>query len=378
MTSISERARAYLIDEALPFWSSVGTYPNGCFVEHLDLAGRPVDPGFARVRVLARQLYVFSHAEVIGLYRVPGLTERAATFLIDSAWQGPDRGWAKLVDRDGRLLDGSSDLYDIAFALFALAWYYRLSKNARCLEIAFETLDFVKSRMAHPAGGYLHDDSGRGPRQQNPHMHLTEAMNAWYAATGEARFLEEATRLIDLYETRFTDPATGALGEFFADDWTPVSGPAGDVVEPGHLLEWTWIIGKNAGLGGRKRIETMRRSFRFAMAHGHDPMSGLTVDQVGRDGRILAASCRLWPQTETIKALIAAAEWLGETDEAALARSVDALFRHYLEPGPLPGTWIDHRDAKGAPMVDKVPTSSLYHIALAFFEILRRNDGSAI
>jgi len=28
-------ARAFLVEDALPLWSSRGVYPNGCFVEHL-------------------------------------------------------------------------------------------------------------------------------------------------------------------------------------------------------------------------------------------------------------------------------------------------------------------------------------------------------
>ncbi|HEY1735523.1 MAG TPA: AGE family epimerase/isomerase, partial [Methylovirgula sp.] len=350
-TAIEKRARAaipyadveaYLVKDALPFWSSQGTYPNGCFVEHLDLAGKPVDPGFTRVRVQARQIYVFSHAEMAGIFRRPELCARAVDFFIRSAWLGPDRGFAKLIARDGTLIDGSSDLYDISFALFALAWHYRVARDPRCLTIAHETLDFLEREMKHPSGGYYNDAARSLPRQQNPHMHLTEAMNAWFEASGDNRFLDLATTLVDLIDRRFCDPVSGALLEYFNEDWTPIKGEKGEIVEPGHQFEWAWIIGHYGRLSGAPRFELMRRLIDCAMRRGFDEKTGLTVDQVSRDGRVTAASHRLWPQTEALKACLAAGEFLHTPEPGRIAKIVEAIFTRFLRPGPIPGSWIDH------------------------------------
>lgn len=371
MQRLVSKTRSFLVNDALPFWSSTGCYDNGCFVEQLDLEGKPQDPGFTRVRVQARQLYVFSHAEVAGVFRSPGLTDKAAEFFINSAWQGSKGGWAKTIDRTGTVLDGSADLYDISFALFALAWRYRSVRDPRCLDLTHQTLAFIDKHLKHPMGGYANDDANSQPRQQNPHMHLAEALIAWADATGESLFLEKAGAIIELYETRFTDRTTGALGEFFEEDWTPAHGPAGQLVEPGHQFEWTWIIGQHGRLSGAMRHDLMRRVMDFGLRYGFDAKVGLTVDQINRSGAIVAASCRLWPQTEAIKATIAAAEYLNDPQPERLARIVDTLFAAYLDNGPVPGTWIDHIDAEGRSMVNCVPTSSLYHVTLAFFELLR-------
>jgi len=366
-----DAARDFLVKHALPLWSTLGAYPNGCFVEHLDLAGAPVDPGFTRVRVQARQIYVFSHAELTGLFNEPELCERSVDFFIKSAWLGKDRGFAKLITRDGDLVDGSSDLYDIAFALFALAWRYRAARDPRCLAIAHETLDFLDARMRHPAGGYFNDSARSQPRLQNPHMHLVEAMNAWIEASGDPRFFAQARALVALFETRFCDQSTGALGEYFNDDWTPLPGEQGEIVEPGHQFEWAWIIGHFGRLSGEPRPELLSKLIGFGRRHGLDEATGLTIDQVGRDGRVIASSRRLWPQTEAIKASLAAAEFLGERAPGRIARILDALFARFLDPGPAPGTWIDHYRPDWTLLVGKVPTTSLYHISLAFQELLR-------
>ena len=366
-------ARSFLVDEALPFWSTVGCWPNGCFVEHLDLQGAPVDPGFTRVRLQARQIYVFSNAQVAGLFESRELCARSVDFLIGSVWLGREGGWAKTMTREGAVIDAAYDLYDIAFALFALAWRYRVTGEARLLRIALETLDFLDAKARHPLGGFHNDAAGSLPRQQNPHMHLMEAMNAWVEASGDSRFATVADELATLLATKFSD-GQGVLGEFFNADLTPFSGRPGEIVEPGHQFEWAWIIAHHGRLTGQDHRATMRRLIASGLRHGFDEASGLTVDQVDRSGKVIAASHRLWPQTEALKAVLAANEFLGEDCLGRLGKIVEAIFTHFLRPGPLAGTWIDHFDANWRPIVTKIPASSFYHLSLAFFELLRLRD----
>ena len=369
-TACCRRARDYLVQDALPFWSSTGAYSNGCFVERLDLSGKPVDPGFVRVRMQARQIYVFANAEVAGLFASPRLIAAAADFLVRSAWLGPANGWASRVSQDGELIDGVADLYDISFALFALAWLYRLDPNRLYLEIAHATLDFLDRAMRHPLGGYFNDAKRTAPRLQNPHMHLTEALNAWFEASGQQRFLDAAGSLIQLLTSRFYDAKTGALGEYFDEGWRPCLN-RGQIVEPGHQFEWAWIIGYYGRLSGLSHHDAMRRLLSFAFRHGFDEGTGLTVDHVGRDGRVIMGSHRLWPQTEALKACIASERFLGESMVVREQKIVNAIFHYFLNPGPVPGTWIDHYNADGSILSDQVPATSLYHITLAFLELLR-------
>jgi mannose/cellobiose epimerase-like protein (N-acyl-D-glucosamine 2-epimerase family) len=328
--------------------------------------------------VQARQIYVFSHAQVTELFAQPDLCTGAVDFFIRSAWLGADRGWAKLIDRHGNLIDGSSDLYDISFALFALAWRYRAAGDPICLEIAHQTLDFLNRKMKHPLGGYYNDDTRSVPRLQNPHMHLTEAMNAWFEASGEARFRNLAGELVDLVDFHLCDAATGTLPEYFNADWTAAAGPEGDIVEPGHQFEWAWIIAHYGRLSRSPRHALMRRLIKSALRHGFDEATGLTVDQVDRNGRVIAASHRLWPQTEALKACLAAAEFLHEPAPARIAKIADAIFDRFLRPGPVPGTWIDHYQPDWSLIADKVPATSLYHVTLAFLELLRLRNTFAV
>jgi N-acylglucosamine 2-epimerase/mannose-6-phosphate isomerase len=364
------RVRRFLVDDALPFWAGEGHYANGCFVEQLDLKGVPNDPGFTRLRVQARQTYVFCHAHHSGLVDAAETCRKGAEFLIRSAWLGPEKGWARRVNRDGTVIDDRFDLYDVSFALFALGWYYRITDDPQCLALAHATLNYLECRAAHPAGGFIHDWSGELPRQQNPHMHFVEALHVWYEATDDERFDSHAERILSLFEDRFVD-STGALFEFFDDSWGRLESTKGQIVEPGHQFEWAWIISHNGRLTGRPRHELVRRLLDSALGAGYDPNSGLTVDQVDGEGQVTSGNHRLWPQTEAIKAALAEAEFLGGDTSRRVSSILSALFSRFLDPGPIPGTWVDHYDSRWAPIVDKVPASSLYHVTLAFLELLR-------
>lgn len=372
------RIRKFLDQEALPLWSSRGVYENGCFVERFDLVGNPEDPGFTRTRVQARQLFVYCHAEWNKLYSAPKVRARATDFFLRSAWGGAEKGWSRNIDRNGEIIDSSLDLYDISFALFALSWVFRVDPNQRYLDIAIQTIDLLRKKMAHPLGGYFNDENKSSPRQQNPHMHLLEAMMSWLAATGDSTFSAVGNDLVDLFESKFFDRDTSTLGEYFSEEWRPVSGEKGRIVEPGHQFEWAWILANYGPLVENNLTKSVSMLTNSGWAHGFNEQSSLTIDQVDRIGTPLAESIRLWPQTEALKALVAEFEYLGVRRGDRVDRIVEAIFSHFIDTAPLPGTWIDHFNADGSIKSTNIPATSLYHIYLAFSEILRVHQSTTI
>ena len=51
----------------------------------------------------------------------------------------------------------------------------------------------------------------------------------------------------DLCIEKFIDPASGALREFFAADWSPALGVEGQI-QPGHHYEWAFLLDRWARL----------------------------------------------------------------------------------------------------------------------------------
>ena len=369
-----EEVRTWLFDEALPFWSDTGVDQRyGGFVEHLDLYGRPAEVNFKRVRVQARQIFCFCRAKMLGWNEAAALqtAERGYDFLVRHAWLGADRGWARRLARSGEVIDPTPDLYDIAFVLLALAYWYRVTSDRRAVELAQHSLDFVRRRMRHPSGlGFLHEIGAGAPYQQNPHMHLIEALIALGETTGMECFVSEAGELYKLLSSKFVQPRTSSLAEFFDADWKRDSGELGKRVEPGHHFEWVWILHRYSALAGVDVSLLSQKMFNFANQFGSDDKTGLIYDVVAHDGTPIDRDHRSWPQTEAIKAWLTLFERQGIDPTSPVSRLVRNLFRYFIRPAPR-GTWIDHVTHDGAPRVDKIPSSTFYHLVLGFSEILR-------
>jgi N-acylglucosamine 2-epimerase/mannose-6-phosphate isomerase len=369
--AIPVRVRDWTFSAALPFWLERGFdgVHGGC-VEALDFDGADAGVAFKRTRVACRQIYVFSHAALLGWRDGLDQAHAAARWLQARAWRGDEAGFVRRLTREGQTLDPVIDLYDNAFAIFAFSYLHRATGDAWALERARATLRAVRRTLAHPTGaGYRNDETGEGHRAQNPHMHLMEACLAAVEAGGGAEFEAEAASLADLCTTRFCDGRT--LAEFFTQDWARAPGDAGRLIEPGHQFEWAWILAQHQKLGGGDHRATISALIDFGERYGIDPASGATFNAVRDDGAPLDRASRTWPNTERIKAAVAAVETLGQADARANAdAAAGVLLERYLAVEPA-GTWIDLFDVDGRPAAANVPTSSLYHVFLAFAEYLR-------
>jgi len=369
--STVERARNWARAHALPLWAEQGwDAARGGFYERLFMDGRPDETAPRRARVQARQIYVYACADVLGWHDGAALASKALDVLVERAWRAGGRpGWAHLLSPEGEVIDPRRDAYDHAFFLFGLAWHHRATGDAQSLSLARETIDFLDEALGAERG-YLESDPPVLPRRQNPHMHLLEAFLALYEATGDKDFLARAGRMKQLFDEVFFDAGKGALREFFTADWAPADGPAGRIVEPGHHMEWVWLLSRYDAASGENNQATGARLYDFALEHGSDARTGFLVDEIDVDGAMMRASRRSWPQTELIKAAAAMHEagraGARETGEAALG----ALLDTYLDVDPK-GGWIDQYDENGQPVSTTMPASTFYHLFCAMAEAER-------
>ena len=101
-------------------------------------------------------------------------------------------------------------------------------------------------------------------------MHLLEAAMAWMVIDQDPAWRQMADRIAALALDRFIDPASGALREFFAQDWSPAPGSEGRIAEPGHQYEWAYLLNRWAILTGREQPAALHRLIAFADSHGID------------------------------------------------------------------------------------------------------------
>lgn len=386
------RLRPWLTETLLPFWAERGfDHENGAFVEKFEPSGAPARDDYTRVRVQARQIYVFSHAAAVG-FSEAGLqrARQAFGFLDAHAWDRAQGGWFHRLRRSGPPLDRAKDSYDHAFMLLAMAWLYRAGGDDGVLRRADETLEFFDAQLGLTRDGafdgYCEQQVAPGaapplPRRQNPHMHLLEAFLALYEASAALQWRTQAERIFGLFERHFFDAASGQLVELFDRDWREVPQQDHYLREPGHHFEWTWLLHRYATLTGDARaVAAMRPLYDWAWEKGVDRGSAapdVVFEEVDPRGQVLnGGSKRLWPQTEAIKACLAIYERFG--DDEALRRAnrlLEALFRTFA--GLDHPRWREQVDREGRLLRDGMPSSSLYHLFLAVVEAIRVLPGAS-
>jgi mannose-6-phosphate isomerase len=236
--------------------------------------------------------------------------------------------------------------------------------------MAHQILDLLDAELADPVnGGFLESLPPTLPRRSDPHMHLLESCLEWREATGEQRFLAKAGQMVELFKARFFDVQTGTLGEYFNADLTPAEGTGGQVMAPGHHFEWCWLLDWAERSGAPSARAEGDILYDMASRHGLDD-SGLAIDECDRGGRQVRTSRRAWPQTELIKAHLTQAG-RGVPGKAQAAAQVTLDFLDSYLATDIPGLWMDQFDAEGRGMTDAAPASTLYHVVVAFREMLQ-------
>jgi len=373
------------IRDIAALWAERLPHHGGSYAEQVcqDWSEVPA-PGYVDIQrtalVQARLAFTFLHA---------GLPAgKIALDAFNSIFLLPDNsGWIRAADSEGHPLDGSVDTYDQAFGLLALAWD-RDHKGIPCAEakhLALQVLNGLDQTWDVVHGGYWEVRPGKAGllvpaepsrlvpystfRRQNPHMHLFEAFLAWMAVDPSGPWRDRCLRITELLESRFLE-TEGSLREYFSEDWSPAPGAPGEILEPGHHFEWVWLLHRYEKITGDGRYNKVaEKLYRFGIDHGLDD-DGLAWDSIDPQGKPLARTKLLWPQTELLKAHVAVFESTGEQNVKQSALMVEQAIRdHYFAGKDQP--FYNQLDMNGIPMDIPTPSRVLYHLWMAFTEFER-------
>ena len=272
MISKSE-AKVLLETNILRFWQErMVDYRQGGFYGRID-GYNVLHPDAEKGAVLnARILWTFSAAARVlnnTPYRI--LAARAYDYLMQRFMDREQGGIYWSLNADGTPLDTKKQTYAIAFAIYGLAEYVRLTNNQEALNAAirlFEDLEahaykWDNEKMSKCKNGYvealtrdwqpiadmrLSEKDENGVFTMNTHLHVLEAYTNLYRVLKNVqrddvqgtkeRITKQLRTLIDIFANRIFDPATGHLMLFFDEKWQP----SNTHTSPGHDIEAAWLL----------------------------------------------------------------------------------------------------------------------------------------
>ena len=272
MISKSE-ARVLLETNILSFWQErMVDYRQGGFYGRID-GYNVLHPDAEKGAVLnARILWTFAAAARVlnnTPYRI--LAARAYDYLMQRFMDREQGGVYWSLNADGTPLDTKKQTYAIAFAIYGLAEYVRLTNNQEALNAAirlFEDLEahaykWDNEKISKCKNGYvealtrdwqpiadmrLSEKDENGVFTMNTHLHVLEAYTNLYRVLKNVqrddvqgtkeRITKQLRTLIDIFANRIFDPATGHLMLFFDEKWQP----SNTHTSPGHDIEAAWLL----------------------------------------------------------------------------------------------------------------------------------------
>lgn len=268
-------------------------------------------------------------------------------FLKNVMWDKDYGGFYTLVTRKGTIKPGGTspkDAYGNAFAIYAMAAYYRSSGDTIALSFAKKAFMWLENN-SHDSlnkGYYQHlskegkplqrdkstpSTSDLGYKDQNSSIHLLEAFTELYSVWPDNLLRVRLQEMLFLIRDKMTNPK-GYLVLFFKPDWTPISFKDFseavilkhrnlDHVSFGHDVETAYLMLEASHLLGIKNdTATMRMAktmIDHALKNGWDNAVGGFYDEgyYFKDNpqiTIIKDSKNWWAQAEGLNTLLLMAD----------------------------------------------------------------------
>lgn len=170
------------------------------------------------------------------------------------------------VNADGTPCDTKKQFYAIAFTIYGLSEYVRLTGDRKALELAVELFRSIeKHSRDRERGGYfeaanrdwspiadmrLSDKDLNSSKTMNTHLHILEAYANLLRVWPEEECREATSSLLSLFNEVIVDHRTWHMGLFFDDDLRRVDGD----ISYGHDIEASWLMLEAAEVIGNREL----------------------------------------------------------------------------------------------------------------------------
>lgn len=221
--------------------------------------------------------------------------------------------WA--VDANGNMRDGRKQIYGLAFCIYGLAEYYKISNEQQSLDTAIDLYNCIELySFDKNKNGYieaftrewaaisdlrLSEKDNNERKTMNTHLHIVEAYANLYAVWPDAGLKEKTSNLLFLFDRYFVNSANHHLNLFFDDDWQLKS----SLQSYGHDIEAAWLLLQCAEIIEEEKWIDQFRQYAVpvteAATEGLDADGGLWYEYEP-DGDQLIHEKHSWPQAEAM------------------------------------------------------------------------------
>ncbi|MBN8668270.1 MAG: AGE family epimerase/isomerase [Chitinophagales bacterium] len=314
---ISREELSAELDSILSYWLRQVVDPEtGNLFGSVDFQDIPDRSAPRGIVMYSRVLWAFSAAfGHTGKPEYKVMAELALKGIIRDFLDGEYGGVYWSVGRNGNIIDGKKQIYGLAFCIYGLSEYYRISQDPKSLELAKQLYRLIeKYGFDTEKNGYieaftrqwmemgdlrLSEKDQNERKTMNTHLHVVEAYANLYSVWPDDKLRERVQNLLALFDRHFVDPVTGHLHLFFNDDWESKS----KLISYGHDIEAAWLLPYCAAVIGDKgwvdHFNKLSVRITDAAARGVDEDGGLWYE-FDPETQQLVMEKHSWPQAEAL------------------------------------------------------------------------------
>ncbi len=335
-----------LTGNILPFWMSRAIdEKHGGFVGHIASNGEITQSANKGAVLNARILWTFSAAcRIFGKDAYRKTADRAYQYFSNYFIDPVHGGVYWEINYLGEPVNDRKQIYAIAFAIYGLSEYYRITSDEDALDLAKELNNAIEKYSFDQArNGYFEafarDWSPLADRRlsakdqnenktMNTHLHILEAYTNLYRVWKDDLLQQRLINLVQLFMDRFIN-AEGHLNLFFDDDWNLKS----DLVSFGHDIECSWLLQEAAEVSGDKMLIDKSRQLALRIAgrnrKGLDQDGGLFYEYFPSENR-WDTDKHWWPQAEALVGYFNAFQVSGRQEFLDIALNGWAFIKRFL------------------------------------------------
>ena len=300
----------------LSYWMRHTIHRSGGFYGSVNNSNIPDEAAVKGVVLNSRILWTFSAAyQVTKNLNHYKTAQRAYDYIlgyfVDKEYGGVY--WA--VDANGNMRDGRKQIYGLAFCIYGLAEYYKISNEQQSLDTAIDLYNCIELySFDKTKNGYIEaftrewvtisdlrlSEKDKNERKtMNTHLHILEAYANLYSIWPDAGLKEKTSNLLFLFDRYFVNSANHHLNLFFDDDWQLKS----SLQSYGHDIEAAWLLLQCAEIIEEEKWIDQFRQYAVpvteAAAEGLDADGGLWYEYEPGNDQLIQEK-HSWPQAEAM------------------------------------------------------------------------------
>ncbi len=337
----------------------------------------------------ARILWSFSAAyQVTNDEKHKILAKKAFEYIKNHFYDTEFGGIFWSINADGSPKETKNQIYALAFTIYGLTEYYKISNENEALDLAINLYQKIEKHSYDKLKeGYfeaftrdwqpiedlrLSEKDANEKKTMNTHLHIVEAYANLYSVWKNTDLKFKIAKILHVIDVYFIDKNTWHLKLFFDENW--IEKP--DVISYGHDIEAAWLLQWCAEIIEDKPLIEKYQKYAVEIAkvtkEGIDVDGGLWYEFDPKTNELIAEK-HWWPQSELLIGMVNAYQLTNDISFLEIAeKNFEFIQNHIIDKKNGEWIWGINQDYSKIPKDKAGFWKCPYHNSRACIELIKR------